>query len=241
MRILLFSFLASCLAVWAAPDMQSSPSEVFVRSLRRRASGEHVLTLEGEKLKVRLNDRQGVHGSVYKVVGGDYKGAYAKTWITDQEAEATGAAGELLKSGTDRYGQKWIVVKASPGMQLDQTSAFRRVRHDPQQCWALLNHAIDIAARKILDTYTRTHWLHQDPTVANVLFDDHVSQAYLIDWGCASKPPSVVRAYIAYAISHSGLCGAPPAMVHMPVMVMNLYHCPAPPAGFWLIHHPPQW
>ena len=38
-------------------------------------------------------------------------------------------------------------MKPSPGKYLKLTSAYRHVRHNPEQCWALLEHAEALAAK----------------------------------------------------------------------------------------------
>ena len=96
-------------------------------------------------------------------------------------------AGGLITYGKDERGQDWAIIKASKGIRIDRTSAYERVKHSPQHCWALLDHAMGLAVNEILHVYSKTHWLHTDPVLTNVLFDDAVSKAYLIDWGCAHK------------------------------------------------------
>ncbi|KAH9923289.1 uncharacterized protein B0H18DRAFT_955970 [Fomitopsis serialis] len=245
MRLLISSLIALCVTAWAAPVVQGTSFELpLVRDLSRASSHgppSHDLTLwvdkKNLKFKVRKNEEQGEHGVVYKVVAGKYKGGYAKALISEQEIQATAAVGALWLKGSDHHNDKWIIVKPSPGKRFNQTSAYAHVRHNPQQCWELLEHAIDVATNTILHTYRNTHWLHQHPTLSNVLFNDQASRAYLIDWGCASKPPHVhipdVRAHGAYTMSQSGhsLCGARPATAHPPVMHAPTYHCPAPAHG----------
>ncbi|KAH9928636.1 uncharacterized protein B0H18DRAFT_953879 [Fomitopsis serialis] len=178
------------------------------------------LTLNGKKYKIAKNPVQGIHGVVYRVIGGRYDGGYAKTKISEQEIRATAAVGALWKVGRDEHREKWIIVKPSPGKYLKLTSAYRHVRHNPEQCWALLEHAVEAATNAILDSYHRTHWLHEDPILANLFFNDQVSQAYLIDWGCASQPSSVrredVKALVAYEVMRPHVCGPRPASMCPP-------------------------
>lgn len=107
--------------------------------------------------------------------------------------------------GLDPYNQKWMLVKPAPGKRLDQTAAYRHVQHSPQHCWALVNHAMDLATASILSTYQHSHWLHQDPVLGNVFFDDNVSRASLIDWGCAAQPRHAVSMLSCFAAGNRSL------------------------------------
>ncbi|TFY64824.1 hypothetical protein EVJ58_g2361 [Rhodofomes roseus] len=192
MRLLTFPLVVSCLALLtgAAPVAWDTSSDLSVRDLwpRAPAPGYAVLELEldGQRFKVQKNGDQGIHGVVYRVVEGEYKGAFAKAMVEEDEIKATHAVGAMYMWGLDPHHQRWMLVKPAPGMRLDKTAAYRRVQHSPQHCWALVNHAIDLATASILSTYESSHYLHQDPVLGNVLFDDNVSRAHLIDWGCAT-------------------------------------------------------
>jgi len=235
MRLLqLSSLFALCVTAWAAPAavFQGTSSELSVRDLWPRAGHDlQELKLNGKKYRLLKNPAQGVHGVVYRVIGGPYNGGYAKTRISEQEIHATSAVGALWMSGRDKHRNEWIIVKPSPGKLLKQTSAYAHVRHNPQQCWALLEHAIDVATDEILDTYHRTHWLHQDPTLSNVRFNDQASRAYLIDWGCASQPSHVrredVKAQVEFEVVHTGrlLCGPRPASMRPPAAHAASHQC----------------
>ncbi|KZT70694.1 hypothetical protein DAEQUDRAFT_756286 [Daedalea quercina L-15889] len=229
---------------WAAPTIQiRSDGLVYARGNQQNRDSDHVLTLNGQRFKVRKNDDQGVHAVVYKVVEGQWKGAYAKALVDSSEITATHAVGALYTSGTDAYGQHWAIIKPSKGIRLDRTKAFKQVQHNQQQCFALLNHAIELATSKIAAEYSRTHWLHEDPVLTNVLFDDRVTQAFLIDWGCASQPPAVpldIKARVTNAFWGSNICGPPLAAVHRPVTQLFVaYHCPVP--AYFVQHPLPLW
>ncbi|KAH9830192.1 uncharacterized protein C8Q71DRAFT_381736 [Rhodofomes roseus] len=151
--------------------------------------------------------------------------------------------------GLDPHHQRWMLVKPAPGTRLDKTAAYRRVQHSPQHCWALVNHAIDLATASILSTYESSHYLHQDPVLGNVLFDDNVSRAHLIDWGCATTDsrqatPADVKGLVSHFFQNSRgvqLCGGgpPPQVVHIPVMHAPANHCPMP--VYHLGHALPGW
>ncbi|KZT71198.1 hypothetical protein DAEQUDRAFT_736992 [Daedalea quercina L-15889] len=234
-----FVFLFCTVLVWAAPvlilyspydyDGSLLPSRSLdIRGTgHSRQSGQYVLKLNGQKILVQPNSAQGAHGVVYRVVDGHYAGAFAKALVSEQEIAATKAAGALLVDGSDDHKQRWAVIRASPGKRLDQTSAYHRVHADRTQCNALLDHAADVATREIMAVHSRTRWLHQDPSIDNILFDDGVAHAYLIDWGCTSQPSRVderqVRAHVRSALAQSGICPKGPRDVNVAP-----FHCPAP-------------
>ncbi|KAH9916690.1 uncharacterized protein B0H18DRAFT_1215006 [Fomitopsis serialis] len=105
MRLLLSSLIALCITAWAAPVLQGT-SELAVRDFWPRAPHDIDLTLDGQKYKVRKNELQGVHGVVYQVVEGKFKGGYAKTKISDDEIHATSDVGALWKFGFDEHHEK---------------------------------------------------------------------------------------------------------------------------------------
>jgi len=224
MRLLLSSLIALCLTAWAAPVFQDTSLELSARDLWPRAPPpphEQIITLtmDGKTFKMRKNPTQGTGGVVYQVLDGPYKGGYAKTRFPAQEVEATSAVGALWKYGMDDQHRAWIIVKPSPGKRIEQTSAYTHVRHNPKQCWALMDRVTNVATDAIMDTYKHTHWLHQDLHFSNILFNDQASRAYLIDWGRASQPPRASRKAVEEEVAcfvmayGRGLCGEQPAPV----------------------------
>ncbi|KZT70695.1 hypothetical protein DAEQUDRAFT_183699 [Daedalea quercina L-15889] len=260
MRPLLLSsiaFVVSVLTVaWAAPVIVPQSAELLsprAGLLSPRAGGgeTYITTIDGQKLKVKKNGDQGIHGVVYQVLDGPWKGAFAKAKVADQEIQATHDVGALLGHGRDAHGQRWAIIRPSPGKRLDRTDAFKRVQHNPNACWSLLNHAIELTSNKIMSEYHRTHWLHEDPVLSNVLFDDRVTQAYLIDWGYATRPASVplakIRAEVTDTFARSGVCpprqtahrpAAPPPPSPPRRILVQRPASPSPPRPVTIIRRP---
>ncbi|KAH9838049.1 uncharacterized protein C8Q71DRAFT_575715 [Rhodofomes roseus] len=237
-----FVLLFCTIFAWAAPIVVLfdprhgySPVSLPVRNLQVRAGDEAILKLGRENIPVRPNERQGAHGAVYRVVDGRYKGAYAKALVSEHEIRATEAVGALLTHGLDNYKQSWVIIRPSPGKRLDQTSAFSHVHSDAKKCNEFLDHAAGVAAKHIMQTYQSKHWLHQDPSIDNILFDDSVTQAHLIDWGCASQTTRTdersVQGHVRYAFAQANICPKGPRDFSVAP-----FHCPVPPT----LKHPPK-
>ncbi|KAH9919372.1 uncharacterized protein B0H18DRAFT_957517 [Fomitopsis serialis] len=169
--------------VQRSPDLQDD-----FMSLWKRAGQVLVIHLQGHELHLERFANQGnSHSIVYTVATpGPMHGDFAKTNVAENELHATTAAGAVKFSGLDSTGRRWMIVQRSPGMHITQTGAFRHVAHDPVHCDAMLRHAAQLAAATMVHYWQHTHgWLQNDPNPQNVLFDDHMSVAHLIDWGQA--------------------------------------------------------
>ncbi|KAH9840672.1 uncharacterized protein C8Q71DRAFT_854546 [Rhodofomes roseus] len=219
-----FSYLA--LFAWSAPVNQHHDTcnakkvrelahTLDMRELDARALPEKLVEIDGNIYHLRRHSNQGVHGVTYQVQCGSYKGAFAKTKVTSQEEHATYDVGALLFAGTDHKHRRWLFIKPSPGVAFDKTHAYLRVRHDAQACHHLLNHAADLATAAFEHYYTTTHWAHGDLTRGNILFDDHITSANLIDWDYADRPknaphPADIHSKVVRNLGH--LC--PPLRHH---------------------------
>jgi Ser/Thr protein kinase RdoA (MazF antagonist) len=80
-----------------------------------------------------------------------------------------------------------MIVKASPGKQLTKTTAFHTAGTDKAALRVVVEKAIKAGLHALNDLYKKTRLNHNDVSLDNVLFDDNVSQAYLIDFGEASE------------------------------------------------------
>ena len=96
-------------------------------------------------------------------------------------------AKQVLTHGRTPDGKEWMIIKKSEGMNIRKTSAYKAVKDNKEKCEALLKTAAELAATTTLALYQETGWDQHDPNVENVLFDDHVTKAYLIDWGMAQR------------------------------------------------------
>lgn len=90
--------------------------------------------------------------------------------------------------------KQWMIIKKSEGMHITKTSAYQAVRGNEEKCEALLKHAAKLATATTLELYKKTGWDQNDLNSENVLFDDKMSKAYLIDWGMAKRLPEAVSA-----------------------------------------------
>lgn len=77
--------------------------------------------------------------------------------------------------------------KKSEGMNIRKTSAYKAVKGDKENCEALLKTATELATTTTLALYRETGWDQHDPNTENVFFYDHMTKAYLIDWGMAQR------------------------------------------------------
>ena len=82
-----------------------------------------------------------------------------------------------------------MIIKKSEGMNIRKTSAYNAVKHDRKACVELLEEAAKKAAAATKALNKETGWDQHDPNTENVLFEDHMTKAYLIDWGMARKQP----------------------------------------------------
>ncbi|KAH9834072.1 uncharacterized protein C8Q71DRAFT_859745 [Rhodofomes roseus] len=184
-------------------------------------SDQVMINLRGHQLTLQKFANQGnSHSVVYTVATpGSFHGDFAKTNVAESELAATTAAGAVQLAGYDSSHRRWMIVRRSPGMHITQTSTFRRVAHDPAQCDVLLRRAAKLAAATMMSYWQHTGWLQNDPNLQNVLFDDHMTVAYVIDWGQAIRPHSQpseaqIEAQAYHMFSSSGFCRsvAPPPM-----------------------------
>ncbi|TFY59591.1 hypothetical protein EVJ58_g5684 [Rhodofomes roseus] len=240
MRLPLLLSLLSCLTlfVYCAPTpfkadldlalrelddlVERSGADDALRSLTRRADQLIAINLHGHQLTLQRFANQGnSHSIVYTVATpGPLHGDFAKTNVAENELRATTAAGAVKLSGVDSTGRRWMIVQRSPGMPITHTGAFRSVQHDQAHCDAMLHHAARLAATTMVHYWHHTQgWLQNDPNPQNVLFDDHMSVAYLIDWGQATythTPPNQahIEAEAYHMFSSHGFCRshAPPPM-----------------------------
>ncbi|KZT72280.1 hypothetical protein DAEQUDRAFT_722941 [Daedalea quercina L-15889] len=192
--------------------IQRSPEfqDALVRLWRRN---DIVIKLEGKEYHLSLHSKQGNSGSpVYIVTSANLRGDFAKTSYSSNEFIATEAAGEVAAHGRASDGKQWMIIKKSPGMHITDTTAYKTVKGHQAKCEELLHKAANLAAKETVALWQKTHgWDQNDPNVENVLFDDHMTKAYLIDWGMAKKTPhapseAAVQAESLRMFSASGLC-----------------------------------
>ena len=72
-------------------------------------------------------------------------------------------------------------------MNIRKTSAYKGVKGDKENCEAVPKTAAELATTTTLAPYRETGWDQPDPNTVNVLFDDHMTKAYLIDRGMAQR------------------------------------------------------
>jgi len=233
MRFILFPVIFSCLALLAsgAPVpafyraheiiARSAPNPV-VRSIAQavfglygRSGADVSVKLGTQEFHLQKHHAQGESGSeVYTVASGPHAGAFAKKKVTEQEVEATKAVGDEIASGNDQSGTRWLVIKKSPGVEIEHTSKYTHAKSDPVKCKEVVAGAIHLAVEKIAEDAKDHHWLHDDPHTSNVLFNDQITQAYLIDWGKAKHANSANKATIQHNLeqqfSHLCRAAAPP-------------------------------
>jgi len=146
---------------------------------------------------LRKFDEQGRSGAVvYTVIAGPAGtvGSFAKAprstlFDIDKEIANTRTAGLLIASGVDTNEcnspkVKWMIIKKVPGKNFFGTPAYvNAFNAGREQCRALLQKAVTLTIAKVKEVHQRTGLYHNDLHSGNILFDDGVTRASLIDFG----------------------------------------------------------
>ncbi|KAH9938050.1 uncharacterized protein B0H18DRAFT_1112245 [Fomitopsis serialis] len=233
MRFILFPVILSCLALLSssAPvPALSDAHEIIARSasnpairsiaqavprLYERSDAEISIKLGSEEFHLKKHHAQGESGSeVYTVTSGPHAGAFAKKKISEQEIEATTAVGDAIASGKDQSGGRWLVIKKSPGVEIEHTSKYINAKSDTTKCQEVVAGAIHVAVEQIVAVAKAHEWLHDDPHTSNILFNDQITQAHLIDWGKAKHTgaanAAALKLLLEQQFSHLCKSAAPP-------------------------------
>ncbi|KAH9833650.1 uncharacterized protein C8Q71DRAFT_771905 [Rhodofomes roseus] len=236
MRFVILPVIFSCLAllVSSAPVSEfyrareiiarSAPNPVArelahaLLTLYERTTSDATIKLGTEEFKLKKlpAGEQGESSEVFQVESGPHAGAFAKKKVTEQEIEATKAVGEAITSGKDE-GVSWLIIKKSPGKELDKTTKFAADKANAAKCKEHVAEAVKVGIKKIGEIAHSKGWLHDDPHVHNILFDDHLTEAHLIDWGKAKKVAvgstpnlSSLQAVMEQQFAHLCRSAAPP-------------------------------
>ncbi|KZT68933.1 hypothetical protein DAEQUDRAFT_811802, partial [Daedalea quercina L-15889] len=181
----------------ARPIDQYAPSQYYERSLALRSTAQALLTLAeredgalevtigGQKLKLQKHTAQGKDGEVYVVTEGQgFVGDFAKAKVTEMEVTVTEKVGQAALAGKDATGKPWLVTKKSPEMEITKTDAYKTAKKEGKAKLTELCEKIEtLGVKAVEDAHTLSGYTHGDLTVHNLLFDTHVTKAYLIDWG----------------------------------------------------------
>ena len=73
------------------------------------------------------------------------------------------------------------------GKQLSETTAFQATIGKSAECTAIVKKAVALAVAAVTDFHKKTGFDHVDSHPGNILFDDNVTKANLIDFGLAFK------------------------------------------------------
>ena len=109
------------------------------------------------------------------------------TWLTPEPQ-----AGLLIATGVDttecnEIQAEWLITKQVEGKQLSKTQAFAATIGNNAQCFAIVKKAVGLAVAAVTDFHTKTGFNHVDFHPGNLLFDENVTKAGLIDFGSAIK------------------------------------------------------
>ena len=108
------------------------------------------------------------------------------TWLTPHPQ-----AGLLLVTGVDtncnEIQAEWLITKQVEGKQLSKTQAFQATIGKSAECTAIIKKAVGLAVTAVTDLHTKTGFNHVDFHPGNILFDENVTKASLIDFGSAKQ------------------------------------------------------
>ncbi|TDL19488.1 hypothetical protein BD410DRAFT_842037 [Rickenella mellea] len=152
------------------------------------------VTIEGKTFGLTKNDDQGNNAVVYKVTSGSDIGSFAKTPLTkslQREAIFTETVGQLIAFGVDPCREfEFMIVQAAPGATLPKIQKFVTAKENGRtECLAVVRQAVDVAVAKARSVFAEKEINHGDINPGNVLFDDEIQEATLIDWGSATTRP----------------------------------------------------
>ena len=101
-------------------------------------------------------------------------------------------AGLLVANGSDtndcnEIQAEWLITKQVVGKPLSQTKAFIDNKKDKTKCSENVDKAIGLVVAAAQAFHAKTGFNHNDLQPDNVLFDDNLTKANLIDFGLAKK------------------------------------------------------
>ena len=106
--------------------------------------------------------------------------------------ESVAQAGQLVASGRDEnecneIQAEWLITKKSPGKPLKDTEKFKADAKDKDKCLEVVANAKTTAKAALKKFHDETGFNHGDINAGNILFNDEVTEAFLIDFGQAKK------------------------------------------------------
>jgi len=182
-----------------AREIIKSFFEKRVDPLLHRPPQQITIKLTQGEFSLQQFPEQGRSGAVvYTVTAGPAGtvGSFAKARKTDlfnidKEIANTATVGLLLASGMDTNEcnatkVKWMIIKKVAGNNFYGTTAYvNAFNGGREQCRALLQKAMTLTIAEVKAVHGRTNpqLYHNDLHSGNILFDDGVTKASLIDWG----------------------------------------------------------
>ncbi|KAJ7840846.1 hypothetical protein B0H14DRAFT_3140418 [Mycena olivaceomarginata] len=101
---------------------------------------------------------------------------------------------ELYASGQDKWSKHWwLVMQKHDGMYLTDTSAYKEnvgLGKSTKDCRAFVGAVHDVVATNVARYVMDYGVWHLDLHLSNILFDDRVTTAQLVDWGLWKSVPS---------------------------------------------------